>query len=118
MDLMVLDPPYNLTKSFNGRKFTKRPVDEYATWLDSVVGVFLNRSQAHGDGVRLRRLAHFRFNLQCLLCTFHRPEPNHMGAGEGPGAQANWKNCSEDTAFCTCSDNYTFNVDAVSCGAR
>ena len=25
----------------------------------------------------------------------------------------NWKNCSEDIWFCTVSDNYTFNVDAV-----
>src|SRR5262245_8743812 len=36
VDLLVLDPPYNLTKSFNGRKFAKRPVDEYAKWLDTV----------------------------------------------------------------------------------
>ena len=32
---------------------------------------------------------------------------------KGRGAMTNWKNCSEDIWFCTMSDNYTFNVDAV-----
>ena len=32
---------------------------------------------------------------------------------KGRGAKANWKNCSEDVWFCTVSDDYTFNVDAV-----
>ena len=32
---------------------------------------------------------------------------------KGRGALANWKNCSEDIWYCTCSDDYTFNVDAV-----
>ena len=32
---------------------------------------------------------------------------------KGRGAMTNWKNCSEDIWFCTVSDNYTFNVDAV-----
>jgi site-specific DNA-methyltransferase (adenine-specific) len=32
---------------------------------------------------------------------------------KGRGAKANWKNCSEDIWFCTVSDEYTFNVEAV-----
>lgn len=32
---------------------------------------------------------------------------------KGRGAQANWKNASEDIWFCTVSDNYTFNVEDV-----
>ena len=32
---------------------------------------------------------------------------------KGRGAQTNWKNASEDIWFCTVSDRYTFNVDAV-----
>src|SRR5438045_872166 len=35
VDLMFADPPYNLTKSFNDRKFRKTSIDEYAEWLDS-----------------------------------------------------------------------------------
>jgi site-specific DNA-methyltransferase (adenine-specific) len=32
---------------------------------------------------------------------------------KGRGALSNWKNSSEDIWFCTKSDNYTFNVEAV-----
>src|ERR1044071_5350605 len=35
VDLMFADPPYNLTKSFNDRKFRQTSIDEYAEWLDS-----------------------------------------------------------------------------------
>ena len=38
VDLLILDPPYNLTKSFNGRKFARRSVAEYTEWLDAVIG--------------------------------------------------------------------------------
>jgi site-specific DNA-methyltransferase (adenine-specific) len=37
VDLLVLDPPYNLNKSFNGRKFSRQSVDEYTDWLDRVI---------------------------------------------------------------------------------
>jgi site-specific DNA-methyltransferase (adenine-specific) len=32
---------------------------------------------------------------------------------KGRGSRTNWKNCSEDIWFCTVSDTYTFNVEAV-----
>jgi site-specific DNA-methyltransferase (adenine-specific) len=113
VDLMVLDPPYNLTKSFNGRKFTKRPVDEYATWLDGVVGAFRHLLKPTatvyvcGDWLSSASI----FNV----CSAHFIVRNQITweREKGRGAQANWKNCSEDIWFCTCSDNYTFNVDAV-----
>lgn len=37
VDLLILDPPYNLSKKFNGYKFSKRSVDEYTSWLDQVI---------------------------------------------------------------------------------
>ena len=32
---------------------------------------------------------------------------------KGRGAKANWKNCSEQIWFCTASEQYTFNLEAV-----
>ena len=32
---------------------------------------------------------------------------------KGRGAKTNWKNCAEDIWYCTISNTYTFNVDAV-----
>ncbi|MDD2421698.1 MAG: hypothetical protein PHU78_06120, partial [Heliobacteriaceae bacterium] len=37
VDLLFLDPPYNLDKNFNGRNFAKTDVNTYANWLDGVI---------------------------------------------------------------------------------
>ena len=35
VDLLFVDPPYNLTKTFNGRSFKQKSIDQYAEWMDS-----------------------------------------------------------------------------------
>ena len=37
VDLLFLDPPYNLDKAFNSNKFVRRSVQEYTAWLDGVL---------------------------------------------------------------------------------
>ncbi|HQE50707.1 MAG TPA: hypothetical protein PKV93_15305, partial [Fervidobacterium sp.] len=41
VDLVIADPPYNLTKSFHGKTFSKKQVNEYReytnAWLDLVL---------------------------------------------------------------------------------
>src|SRR5437763_3949183 len=37
IDLLFIDPPYNLSKSFNGTAFKQRGLDEYASWFDSLI---------------------------------------------------------------------------------
>jgi site-specific DNA-methyltransferase (adenine-specific) len=37
-DLAVIDPPYNLTKSFNRTLFKRQSLAEYARWLDERLG--------------------------------------------------------------------------------
>src|SRR5271155_27210 len=34
VDLLVLDPPYNLTTTFSQTDFKKLPLPDYAAWLD------------------------------------------------------------------------------------
>src|SRR5262249_19295293 len=38
VDLLFLDPPYNLRKRFQGMKFEERSLEEYAVWLESWFG--------------------------------------------------------------------------------
>ncbi len=37
VDLLIVDPPYNLTKSYNGAVFAQRPATEYEAWLDNFI---------------------------------------------------------------------------------
>jgi site-specific DNA-methyltransferase (adenine-specific) len=113
IDLLFIDPPYNLTKSFNGKVFRQRDLDEYAVWLDSLIKelVRLLKPTASiyvcGDW-RSSAAIHYvldRYFIVRNRITWEREK--------GRGAMANWKNCSEDIWFCTVSDDYVFNVEAV-----
>ncbi len=113
VDLMFADPPYNLTKSFNDRKFKQTSIDEYSEWLDSWLSqtVRLLKPTASiyicGDwrsSAAIQRVGEKYFIPQNRI-TWEREK--------GRGAKANWKNCSEDIWFFTVTDDYYFNVDAV-----
>jgi len=113
VDLMFADPPYNLTKSFNDRKFRKTSLDEYAEWLDSwlarTVRILKPSASIYicGDwrcSAAIQRIGEKYFIPQNRI-TWEREK--------GRGAKSNWKNCSEDIWFFTVSENYYFNVDAV-----
>src|SRR5829696_3592011 len=113
VDLMFADPPYNLTKSFNDRKFKKISIDKYSEWLDSWLGLTLRILKPTasiyicGDwrsSTAIHRLGEKYFIPQNRI-TWEREK--------GRGAKSNWKNCSEDIWFFTASENYYFNVDAV-----
>ncbi|KAB2952927.1 site-specific DNA-methyltransferase [Heliorestis acidaminivorans] len=113
VDLLFLDPPYNLSKNFNGRNFAKTDVNTYSKWLDNVVRTLnhLLKDSASiyicGDwysSTSIYEVASEHFYVQNRI-TWEREK--------GRGALGNWKNSSEDIWFCTKSKNYTFNVDKV-----
>jgi site-specific DNA-methyltransferase (adenine-specific) len=113
VDLMFADPPYNLTKSFNDRKFKKVSTEDYAEWLDSWLSltVRLLKPTASvyicGDwrsSAAIQHVGEKYFTSQNRI-TWEREK--------GRGAKSNWKNCSEDIWFFTVSEDYYFNVDAV-----
>lgn len=112
-DVLVLDPPYNLTKTFNGMRFPTRSIAAYDQWLESWFPLVLRLLKPTasvyicGDwrtSTSLHRIAE-RYLVVRNRITWEREK--------GRGALANWKNCSEDIWFCTASDEYTFNLDAV-----
>ncbi len=113
VDLLFLDPPYNLDKSFNGRRFARRSVGHYTAWLDSVLSRFRPKLKPTASvyicGDWLSSASIFAAASRHLIVrnrvTWEREK--------GRGASANWKNSSEDIWFCTVADDYTFNLDAV-----
>lgn len=113
IDLLFIDPPYNITKSFNGTVFRKRGLDEYAAWFDSFIGQIVRLLKPTSS---IYICADWRSStaIYCTLTRYFNVRNRITWEREkGRGAMTNWKNCSEDIWFCTVSDNYTFNVDAV-----
>ena len=112
-DLLIADPPYNLSKTFGGNEFKKRSDVEYGDWLDQWLSktVRLLKPEASiyicGDwrsSAAIERIGSKYFKPRNRI-TWEREK--------GRGARANWKNSSEDIWFFTVGDSYTFNKDDV-----
>ena len=113
IDLLFIDPPYNLNKSFNGRTFSRMSSDDYASWIESwlkSITIKLKPTASIyfcGDwqsSTAIHQVVEKYFIVQNRI-TWEREK--------GRGAKTNWKNASEDIWFCTMSNNYTFNVEAI-----
>lgn len=113
VDLAFIDPPYNLNKAFNLTSFKEMESGQYEQWLNSWLSklIRLLKPQASvyicGDwrsSGAIFNVAKKYFKVQNRI-TFEREK--------GRGAKSNWKNCSEDIWFCTLSDQYYFDVEAV-----
>jgi site-specific DNA-methyltransferase (adenine-specific) len=118
IDLLIIDPPYNLNKDFHGAKFKKMTDEEYEKYVESWLMLMLPllketatvyvccdwRSSSAIERV-LKRYLYIQNRI-----TWQREK--------GRGSQNNWKNGMEDIWFATVSKKYTFNVDAVKCRRR
>lgn len=113
VDLLFIDPPYNLTKSFGSRTFRERSVEEYAGWFESWFSELIKTLKPTasvyicGDwrsSAAIHLVVEKYLNIRNRV-TWEREK--------GRGAKTNWKNCSEDIWFCTASNDYTFNVEPV-----
>jgi len=113
IDLLIVDPPYNLDKNFHGNDFKKRGHEEYAKyteeWILRVKKKLKETASVYvccdwESALVIGGLIDKHFILRNRI-TWQREK--------GRGAKANWKNSMEDIFFATVSDNYTFNLDAV-----
>ena len=113
VDLLILDPPYNLTKRFGGTTFRERSLVDYEAWFASWFALLLPLLKPTaslyvcGDwkcSTPLHRVLDRQVVVRNRI-TWEREK--------GRGARTNWKNASEDIWFCTVSDDYYFDVEAV-----
>ncbi len=113
VDLLILDPPYNLDKEFNGMKFRSLSDAEYLEYLESWFPPLLRLLK---DDASVYLCCDWHNSAACftLLAKYLKIRNRITWQREkGRGALRNWKNCSEDIWFATVSDQYTFNLDAV-----
>ena len=113
VDLLIVDPPYNLTKNFAGTIFKEMGLDDYKVWLDKWLKKTVRLLKGNASiyicsdwktSIAIPEIAGKYFLLQNRI-SWEREK--------GRGAQNNWKNCLEDIWFFTKSKDYTFNLDAV-----
>lgn len=113
IDLLIVDPPYNIDKDFHGNKFKKSAdiiYEEYTKeWIEKILPLLKSTASVYvccdwKSSIVIAGVLKKYFHIQNRI-TWQREK--------GRGALSNWKNGMEDIWFATMSKNYTFNVEAV-----
>lgn len=113
VDLIIADPPYNLTKSYNGTVFRKQAQKDYETftrrWLSLAVPLLKKGGTMYvccdWESSLIIGNVLSEFLTVRNRITWQREK--------GRGAAANWKNGMEDIWFATNGDDYYFDLNAV-----
>ena len=113
IDLLILDPPYNLTKDFNGIHFKRLDSERYIAWFQRLMTLL-------SPMLKPKATAYVCSDWRTSALVFpvldeHLIVRNRITweREKGRGAKKNWKNNTEDIWFCTKSDEYHFDLDAV-----
>lgn len=114
VDLLVVDPPYNLTKEYDGTKFNRTNDNEYLKWLDEWVRELPRIMKPNGTLYFCGDWKTSPLYYQILGKYFCIKNRITWEREKGRGSDKNWKNNIEDIYFCTMSDkDYVFNIDLV-----
>ncbi|WP_297203682.1 DNA methyltransferase [uncultured Brachyspira sp.] len=112
-DLMIVDPPYNISKNYHGFKFKdidNLSYEKYTNlWVESIIPILKENAALYvccdwKSSLIIGNVLDKYFHIQNRI-TWQREK--------GRGAKNNWKNGMEDIWFATLSNKYTFNVDNV-----
>jgi site-specific DNA-methyltransferase (adenine-specific) len=113
-DLIIIDPPYNLDKDFNGKKFSSMKSEEYEDYLRSWFYPVCDKLKDNGSlymcgdwkcSSSMQRVIEERLTILNRI-TWQREK--------GRGAKSNWKNGMEDIWFAVKNPkDYYFNVESV-----
>ncbi|MCR4715069.1 MAG: site-specific DNA-methyltransferase [Treponemataceae bacterium] len=113
-ELIIIDPPYNLTKKFGGTVFSAMSNDAYDAFLESWFPAVCRKLKKNGSlyicgdwkcTSSLQRAVEKELPILNRI-TWQREK--------GRGAKSNWKNGMEDIWFAVKNpDDYTFNLDSV-----
>ena len=112
-DLIIADPPYNLTKTYNGSVFSKKTAEEYEAYTRRWL---MPAARLLRQGGTLYVCCDWETSLIIgrVLGDFLTVRNRITWQREkGRGARANWKNSLEDIWFATKGAGYTFNLNAV-----
>ncbi|HAL18205.1 MAG TPA: site-specific DNA-methyltransferase [Spirochaetaceae bacterium] len=113
-DLIIIDPPYNLSKTFNGNRFAARSEGEYEEYLSSWFPSVCRKLKKDGSAYvccdwkcssSMQRVISKELTVLNRI-TWQREK--------GRGSETNWKNSMEDIWFAVRNPkDYRFDVDSV-----
>ncbi len=113
IDLLFIDPPYNMNKKFGVAKFKESSVDKYTEWLDSVVQK-LDRCLKPNASIYICGDWKSSTSIYQVMSKYFTVRNRITWEREkGRGSKTNWKMNSEDIWFGTKSSKYFYNADAV-----
>jgi site-specific DNA-methyltransferase (adenine-specific) len=113
VDLLFIDPPYNLNKKFSSVNFKEMKEDEYEKWMDHWLSKLVKILKPTASiyfccdwktSIPAYNVLKKYFVIRNRI-TWEREK--------GRGAKENWKNAYEDIWYCTLSDKFIFNTEAV-----
>jgi len=115
VDLLIVDPPYNLTKQYGSRQFRRTNAQQYAeftrSWIEAVKHTLKPNASIYvccdwRSSMVIGQVLEEYFTLRNRI-TWQREK--------GRGAAANYKNSMEDIWFATVDSekDYVFNTEAV-----
>jgi site-specific DNA-methyltransferase (adenine-specific) len=113
VDLLIVDPPYNLNKTFNSLKVKVISIDEYSDWINNFISRIIHTLKKNAS---VYFCSDWRTSISIghiLEKFFYVRNRITWEREKGRGAKSNWKNNSEDIWFCTVSKKYSFNYAAV-----
>ena len=113
VDLLIADPPYNLTKHYHGNTFSKKDASEYEIytrkWVEAVYPLLKDNASMYvccdwESSLIIGGVLSEFFTVRNRI-TWQREK--------GRGCSDNWKTGMEDIWYVTKGKDYTFHVDAV-----
>ncbi len=113
VDLLFIDPPYNLNKKFSSLNFKVMKNGEYEKWIESWLTGLKKILKPDASvyfccdwktSIPVYNVLKKHFIIRNRI-TWEREK--------GRGAKDNWKNSYEDIWYCTVSDKFTFNTEAI-----
>ena len=119
VNLVILDPPYNLSKTFGDVKFDAKTYEDYWAWMDTWLPLCLQKLTDNGT---LYICSDWRTS-PIIYNVLRSYEDRGLGAvmnritwarDKGRGSEKNWKNNIEDIyMFVKDKNDYVFNSEAV-----
>lgn len=112
-DLLILDPPYNLSKNYHGNIFRKKDKQQYQQWFSGLIEKLIPTLKKTATiyicsdwktSIIIAPILAEHFELHNRI-TWERDK--------GRGAKSNWKDNTEDIWFCSVSNDYYFDVESV-----